>query len=232
MRSRSLQFDRGLAFVSDEVAQSRNRRDRIEQSPGTRAKWRVQSPLDHHRHGAEHVGFDAVGEHVRPHAGVEQVRECHPPRFADRLVAARKRNRPQVCDAAKPAVIADEKLTAPDRAVRAVTGSVECHADDRLVQPVLGHARRHVRMVVLHSHKPHSRFRDGPLQRVAGRGVIGVQVVRDDCGSKTKQPLVVGNCFGEAAKCFVVIKITVMMAQDRATGAAEGERRLQLPAGR
>ena len=46
--------------------------------------------------------------------------------------------------------VADQELAAPDRAVGAVTGAVERDADHRPRQGVLGHAARHVGVVVLH----------------------------------------------------------------------------------
>ena len=52
--------------------------------------------------------------------------------------------------AAEPAIIADEEFASPDRPIRAVPRAVECHADDRFIQTMLGHATGHVGMMVLH----------------------------------------------------------------------------------
>ncbi len=53
-----------------------------------------------------------------------------------------------------------EKLAAPDRAVGAVAGAVECHADHAFVVRASGidETGRDVRVVVLHAYCPQARL--------------------------------------------------------------------------
>ena len=103
-----------------------------------------------------------------------QVRKRHPirPQHAD--VTARKRDVTQPGDPLVALVVGQQHSAAPDRPVRAVTCSVEGEAEylRRAVEPVLGHHRCDVRVMVLHRS-------DGPVARVPmrprGRPVGGVR---------------------------------------------------------
>src|SRR5579885_637345 len=80
---------------------------------------------------------------------VNQMRERHPPRLADRLVPAGHADVAQVRRTLKTAIVPDKELTAPDTAVSSQSCAVEADADDRPDQAVLGHAARHVSVMVL-----------------------------------------------------------------------------------
>ena len=77
--------------------------------------------------------------------------------------------------------VAAEELAAPDRAVGPVAGPVEDRADGGAELAVLGQARREVRVVVLDA----DQLDAVALDRVLGREVLGVQVVRDDLAAST-----------------------------------------------
>ena len=74
----------------------------------------------------------------------------------------------------QPREPADQQLATPDRAVLAVAGAVEDRPYGRAVLAVLGEARREVGMVVLHPDEAHVL----ELERVLGRQVLGMEVVR------------------------------------------------------
>ena len=124
---------------------------------------------------------------------VREMSQCHAPGLADRLFAARHADAAEMSRAAKPAVIADQEFAAPDGPVGAEAGAVERHADDRLVQSMLGHATRHVRMVMLDGEHAASCL-GRSLPGIARRGVIGVQVVDQMLRPDAEQLLRTGRC--------------------------------------
>src|SRR5262245_42984919 len=89
-----------------------------------------------------------------PDVRVEEVSCRHPPRLADRLLAARHSHVAKPGHAPILAIIADQELAAPYGAVRPVAGAVEDDADHGFGQAVLGHAASHVSMMVLHGEQP------------------------------------------------------------------------------
>ena len=96
--------------------------------------------------------------------------------------------------------VAAQDLPAPHRAVGAVARAVEDRADRRPGLAVLGQARREVRVVVLHA----DELDVLALERVGGREVVRVQVVRDDLGRDREQPLEVRDALAERAQRLVV----------------------------
>ena len=116
-------------------------------------------------------------------AGGGEPRAGHPPRLADRGLAARHPHGPQVAGALEAREAAEQELAAPDRAVGAVAGAVVDRAE-RLGRAVLGEHRREVRVVVLDADVVAVA-----LERVLGRQVLRVQVVGDDLGLDREQPL-------------------------------------------
>ena len=101
----------------------------------------VNAPLNQ---AAVVAATEEVVEHVKK-------RERRPRGFLDGRVTAREREIFQLSDALVAAIIRDENLAAPDRAIVTVARPIEREADDgtRPVQSVLGHAGRDVSVVVL-----------------------------------------------------------------------------------
>ena len=87
-------------------------------------------------------------------------------------------HRQQVAGALEAVQPADEQLAAPHRAVEPEAGAVEDRPDRRAALAVLGQAGGEVRVVVLHADELDALARE----RVGGREVVRVQVVRDDLG--------------------------------------------------
>ena len=79
------------------------------------------------------------------------------------LVAAGQRVGFEMRDALKAAAVGHQNLAAPDRAVHAVTGAVERHADDGLMQTMFGHDAGDVRVMMLNADL------DGGMGRPDGR---------------------------------------------------------------
>ena len=90
--------------------------------------------------------------------------------------------------AAKIAAIGDQKLTAPDRAVRTVPGPVERHADHRFVQSVFSHDRSDMRMVMLYAD-----LWQRQLSGIFGRPIFRMQVVSHDLRLDIKEGFVILN---------------------------------------
>ena len=72
--------------------------------------------------------------------------------------------------------IDDQELSAPDRPVQAEAGAVTCDANHGLGAAVLGQAREHVGVMVLHGNAPCRWIVDCESRRQ----VVGMQIVRDD----------------------------------------------------
>ena len=84
-------------------------------------------------------------------AGSPQMGQRHPVRTQHADVATGQRHVLQVGKPLIPLVVREHDLATPDRAVGTVAGSVECEAEHALrsVQPVFGHHRGDVCVVVL-----------------------------------------------------------------------------------
>jgi hypothetical protein len=178
-----LELDRRLAFVGDPQAHA---------ADGTHG---VEQPADGGRDGGGQAGLrepsdraPALGVDARQRplvAGRLQPRAGHPPWLAHGLVAARQRDRPQVAGALEAAQVADQDLAAPHRPVGAEPTAVEDRADRRPLLAVVGQAGREVGVVVLDRDALDALARE----RVCGRGVVGLQVVRHHLGGDREQPL-------------------------------------------
>ena len=79
-----------------------------------------------------------------------------------------------------------KKLAAPDRSVRAIPGTIPCETEHRARQLVLGHAGRHMGVMVLNSHE-----RSIPLCsqgfRMPGGSVVRVQVAGHRLGRHAEE---------------------------------------------
>ena len=170
----------------------------------------------------------ATCSHSRRHglADLQQPGAGHPPRLADRGLAARHPDRPQVADPLEADEVAAQQLAAPDGAVGAVAGAVVDRAR-RPLHAVLGQRRREVRVVVLDADRLQPE-----VERVLGREVLRVQVVRDQLGLHREQPLEVLDPVAEGAQGLVVAQVADVVRDPRAAVAGERERVLELGADR
>ncbi len=105
---------------------------------------------------------------------IVQMRSRHAPALFCRAVSPGQRHITQMSAPFEPGVVANQKLAAPDPAVRPEPGAVECHADDLFPQAVLRHATRDVRMVMLNGEL---RFR--PAHRPPRAQIVGMKIVRN-----------------------------------------------------
>ena len=129
------------------------------------------------------------------------------------------------------AVITEQELATPDRTVGAPAGAVEADADDRPGQPVLGHAARHVRVVVLHRHNPDGG-RAGPLESVAAGRIVRVEIVDEPVRHDPKQPLIVFDGLDVRAVRLVVVEVAKVVARYHVPALTERDRGLEMPAER
>ena len=107
-----------------------------------------------------------------------------PPRLANRRFAAGQRERPHARHALELAALTNQKLAAPNRAVRSIAGAVPRHAEHPPVEPtVFQHAGRHMGVVMLHGQPRH-----GLPRRPLRRKIIRVQVVHQQRRPKPVQP--------------------------------------------
>ena len=120
--------------------------------------------------------------------------------------------------------VTHEQLPSPHRPVGAVAGPVEDHADRLTGLAVLRQARGEMGVMVLHP--------DGldtlPLERVLGREIFRVEVVRDQLGPHSEERLEMLDPLGERAKRLVVLQVPDVMADPGATALGDTKGVLQL----
>ena len=87
-----------------------------------------------------------------------------------------------MADPGEPVEVGDEELAAPQRAVGPVAEPVEREPEHRFGAAVLHHARRDVRVVMLHPHGGQVE-----VERELGREVLRMEVVGDDLGAHAVQ---------------------------------------------
>jgi hypothetical protein len=174
-----LQPHRRLALEGDLAREAKECGDRIEQPSGGGRRKGAHARLDQAAclaiapwKGERRRGHVRDGGELRQEAGGGLYR------LARGRVAPRQGCRTHMPDAREPGGDAtDEELSAPDRAVVAVAGSVEGDADHAPLEcATLGEDARHVRAMVLNGMAPPRRH-DG---RVRGGPVLGMQIVHDD----------------------------------------------------
>src|SRR5262245_58852697 len=103
-----------------------------------------------------------------------QVRDSHPPRFPYGLISARHRPGADMCHPVEGTIITRQKLTAPDCAVSAEAGAVEDHAQNGTIEPMLGHATRQVRVMVLYR-----ELLASVRLSISRRRIVGVHIVNE-----------------------------------------------------
>ena len=152
--------------------------------------------------------------------------EGGPPRVRDRRGAARQRQLLQVRDPPVPREVAHQHLAAPQAPVVAVAQPVQTHADDGFLPAALYQPGRDVRVVMLHGHLLRLRQR----QRVLGREVLGVQVIRHHLGVETEQPPVHLHAVLVMLQRLQVLQVADVLAEERVALAREAEGVLELGA--
>ena len=152
----------------------------------------------------------------RPHGG-------HAPRLADRRDTAGHRRRAEVCDAFEAAEVGDDHLATPHGSVGAVAEAVEGEPDDRIGAAVLDHARRHMRVVVLHTDRGELLL--GCMLR---RQVLGVKVVRDDLGAHAVERREMLNGLEKRGVRGEMLEVAEMMARHDRRTLRDGDRALEL----
>ena len=187
----ALQLDGRLGLVADHLADAGQRRDRVEQ-PAHAGRRHASEPgfelmrsIRRSSSGQARTGARSSSQ-ARPAAHRCDSAIRYGPQHAD--VAAGQRHVLQLRQPLIALVVGEQHLAAPDRAVGAVTGSVEGEAEHLLrpVQPVLGHHRGDVRVVVLD--RP-DRPPAGVAPRPRGGAVARVRVGDDDFRADAGQRL-------------------------------------------
>src|SRR5271167_949772 len=77
----------------------------------------------------------------------------------------------------KPLLAGEQKLATPDGPVETVTGAIPRNAKSGRLDFILGHARKHVRPVMLHGMNGRSR-----LSGIFGGKIIGMTIAGDEGG--------------------------------------------------
>ena len=126
-----------------------------------------------------------------------------------------------MADAPVRALVAEEELPTPDRAVRSKPDAVEGNAKDGAAQTVLGKDARDVRVVMLHAHFAGARV--PPFLGEARRRVVRVQVGGNSRRARAEEPQI-------GAQCLVVMgergrTVEVADMRSRKGVAARGARR-------
>ncbi|ARX88629.1 hypothetical protein SMD44_08116 [Streptomyces alboflavus] len=222
-----------LALVTGGVDESEKARGGVEQPPGAGGARAVDLAL---HHGPYHLGVapveppeESVGgllkrgraERFRP----EDMPEGHPAGMPHRGLAAGQRRGGEAPHAPTAGQVGDEHLPAPQRAVVPETESVVGDADERPAHPVLGGARGHVGVMVLHRDAGH-----GLLQGPAGGQISGVQVVCDGARDDPGESAQVRICLPERLVRGRVRQISVVRADVGHARVGEGEGVLRLRA--
>ena len=155
----------------------------------------------------------------------EQVAERHAVRPPHRERAAGQRRAPEAGHAPIADEVRDEELAAPERPVVAHPQPVVGDAEERRRDPVLGGARRDVRVMVLDGDPT---IRGEPGNGVLRGEVLRVEIVRDDLRLQGQEPGEVGQAVGECAVRGEVLEVAVVGRDVRPPAAREREGVLQL----
>jgi hypothetical protein len=170
-----------------------------------------------------------VREHRQPGhddlaARIDEQRERDPPRFADRGVTARERDRANRRAPAVAVVAREQDLGAPRGAVRAPAGAVVGDADHRSGKPVLRHRARDVRVMMLHRDAARRR---SPARVLRG-GIRRMQIVRDDLGTDVQDLLHARDRRLEEVERRDVLQVADVWTEVRAVAGRDAERVLEL----
>ena len=146
-------------------------------------------------------------------------------------VATGQRHVLQVGQPAVLLVVGEQHLATPDRAVRTVTGAVEGEPEYLLGagEPVLGHHRCDVRMVMLHVP---DWFGAAVATRPCGGAVSGMAVSDHDLGVDARECAQVPLGRVERRERGEVVHVADVLAQPRVPALGDGQRVLQVGADR
>ena len=149
----SFEFDSCLRLVVDGLPYSGDGGDRVEQPAHARRRYAPESGLELVPQNPSFLlgtGLNAVESRVPRHTGGVQVRQCHSIRPVYGGVAAGKGDVLQVGRTPETLVVGNQNFATPYGAVGAVSGTVECEAEDLCVagDSVLTHDGSNVCMVV------------------------------------------------------------------------------------
>ena len=221
-RGKLLELDRGLPLVRHAKAQAEQRRNSVEKPTHARRQRSVEA-----QRLADNL---PVLERNRP-AGQLEVRGSDPPGLADRGLAPGERHGREVSDPLERPQVATEELTAPQRAVRAVAGSVEDERENRVSTTVLGKARSGVGVMVLDADElhiavlllGHSPFR---------REIFRVEVVRDHLRRHVEHGEIQVEIGLEGVVRDLGVEVAEVGGEERLRATRDAERALELGAGR
>ncbi len=124
------------------------------------------------------------------------------------------------------AVVAGQELSAPDRPVGPVAGTVERDADHGTFQSVLRHAGRHMGVMMLDDEDLEA-LPPGALEGIAAGGVVGMEVPDERFRSEVEELLVVRDRLDVGPVGFVGPEFSQVMAEEGFVPAAEREGRLE-----
>jgi len=190
--TQGFEFDCGLAFVTDALADADQGGDGIEEPAHAAGFEAIQVALQlafEELQIAGGEGGDAGKVGVPRDSGGAQVRQCSARGRSHGCVAARHGNVAQVGEAFEGIAADDQHFPAPDSAVGAVTGAVESDAYDRSFQRKrgFGDERSNMRVMVLDGLEFESfslRIFRGPVRRM----VAGMKVADDTDRFDTEEP--------------------------------------------
>ena len=146
------EFDGGLAFVGDRVADAEQSRDGVEEAAGGGRQGREAGarqrqhrvPVGRMTLDDSELGWDGAG------VGGVEVRQGHAPGRLDGGVGAGHGDLGEVGGALEAVQISEEEFAAPGVLVAAQAQAVEGHPDDRSRNTVIHQTRGDVGVVVLH----------------------------------------------------------------------------------
>ena len=228
IRGPSLKLNCSLTLVRHLRAQPAERGHGVEQAPHARGLRGHGGALADAGDGVPAAAVDDSCERlgqVRSLAARRcEPRAGHPPRLAHGTLPAGHAHRAQRGGALERHEVADEDLSTPDRAVGAVARAVVDRSDGRAFEAVLGEARGQMGVVVLDARE----VRAVQLEGERRRGVVGVQVMRDQLGPQREQALEMADPLPVGEQGRVVLEIADVVADPGAAPAREAEGGLEL----
>ena len=178
---RELELHRRLSLEAHPLPKAGKRRNGVEQPSRARGDRRVNSLSQHFSHDPQLILREItdwrkvrapqriISPDLKKNAqgGSARLPDCHLPARQAELTKPRR--------ALEGLPGGEQKFTAPDRSVRAVTGAIPGNSQRGRFDFILRHAGEHMRPVMLD--RVHAR-RKPP--RMLCREILGVQIARDD----------------------------------------------------
>ena len=116
---------------------------------------------------------------LRTDASARNVSGRSPPGRSRGSIAARKRHVGQMATPSEAGATHYQKFAAPDCPIGSQSGAVKHHPDNRNTHSVFGHARGHVRVMVLYCYTARDVMRLRESFSKTSGGIVWMQVVRD-----------------------------------------------------